>query len=97
MASQHGGKRPGAGRKPGKVGKAKRALAEMARDHADAALQTLAEIHADPDAPHASRVSAATAILDRAFGRPHQAVEHTGKDGVALTLEIVRFANPPSE
>ena len=79
--AQRGGKRPGAGRKPGKVGKAKRALAEMAKDHAEAALSTLAEVHADQAAPAAARVSAATAILDRAYGKPTQAMEHTGKDG----------------
>jgi hypothetical protein len=81
MARKHGGARPGAGRKPGKVGAAKRALAEMAKDHAEAALQTLASIHADIEAPAAARVSAATAILDRAYGKPAQSVDLTSSDG----------------
>lgn len=79
--AQRGGKRPGAGRKPGKVGAAKRALSDMAKDHAEAAIKTLADIHADKEAPPAARVSAATAILDRAFGKPPQALEHTSPDG----------------
>lgn len=79
--AQHGGKRPGAGRKPGKVGEAKRALAEMAQEHAEAAMRTLASIHADPETPAAARVSAATAILDRAYGRPPQSLDLTSSDG----------------
>ena len=71
-----GGARPGAGRKPGKVGKAKRELAEMAKEHAEAALLTLAEI-ATGDGAASARVSAATAILDRAYGKPPQALEHS--------------------
>ena len=35
MASKHGGARPGAGRKKGKVSAAKRELAEMAKGHAE--------------------------------------------------------------
>lgn len=45
--AQHGGKRPGAGRKKGKVSQAKRELSAMAKDHAEAALQTLANIAAN--------------------------------------------------
>ena len=85
--AQRGGKRPGAGRKPGKVGAAKRALSDMAKDHAEAAIKTLAEIHADKEAPPAARVSAATAILDRAYGKPPQCVELSGKDGGPIQTE----------
>ena len=74
-----GGARPGAGRKPGKVGKAKRELAEMAKEHAEAALLTLAEI-ATGDGAASARVSAATAILDRAYGKAPQALEHSAMD-----------------
>ena len=71
-----GGPRPGAGRKRGKVGKAKREIAEMAKEHAEAALLTLVEI-ATGDGASSARVSAATAILDRAYGKPRQALEHS--------------------
>ena len=77
--ADHGGKRPGAGRKPGKVSKAKRELASMAKEHAESALETLAKIHADMEAPAAARVSAATAILDRAYGKPVQALNLGGE------------------
>ena len=36
------------------------------------AIETLRTIAADTDAPHAARVSAATALLDRAWGKPMQ-------------------------
>ena len=71
-----GGARPGAGRKKGKVGEAKRELAEMAKEHAEAALLTLAEI-ATGDGAASARVSAATAILDRAYGKPTQVLENS--------------------
>lgn len=70
-----GGKRAGAGRPPGRppgaITKAKRELAEMAKDHALMALATLAQIAASGDSESA-RVSAATAILDRGYGKPPQ-------------------------
>ena len=75
-----GGARPGAGRKPGEVSAAKRRLAEMAQEHAELALQTLATIAASGES-EAARVSASVAILDRAYGRPTQAMEHSGPDG----------------
>lgn len=80
MAGKVGGARPGAGRKPGKMGAAKRALAEMAKDYAPGALKTLAEISKAGESESA-RVSAATAILDRAYGKPPQAHQHSGAIG----------------
>lgn len=76
----HGGKRAGAGRKPGKVSAAKRTLAEMAAGHADAAMKALADIAKDGDSEGA-RVSAAIAILDRAYGKPPIALHHSGPNG----------------
>jgi hypothetical protein len=76
---QRGGARPGAGRKPGAVTPAKRAIAEAAKEHAEAALTVLVTIAKDAKSPAAARVSAANAILDRGYGKPVQAVEHAGK------------------
>jgi hypothetical protein len=55
----------------------------MAKEHAETALLTLVEI-ADGEAPASARVSAAIAILDRAYGKPPQALEHSAsvEDGV---------------
>ena len=43
---------------------------ELAREHTPEAVNTLAEIMLDKDAPPAARISAATALLDRGYGRP---------------------------
>lgn len=77
MAAQHGGKRPGAGRKPGRVAKAKLDIAERAKTHGNTALAVLVEVATDAEQPAAARVSAANALLDRGYGRPMQAVDHT--------------------
>lgn len=66
-----GGARPGAGRKAGADSPVKKALAELAKAHAPEALKTLASIAKDGE-QESSRVAASIAILDRAYGKPHQ-------------------------
>lgn len=56
-------------------------IVALSRSHTDAAVKTLVGIMNQPKAPAAARVSAANAILDRGWGKPSQAVVHTGKDG----------------
>ena len=85
-----GGARPGAGRKKGKVSKAKRDLAEMAKEYAEDAMFTLVEI-AKGNSAASARVSAATAILDRAYGKPTQALEHSTPDN-SLTRLMAELA-----
>ena len=80
----HGGVRKGAGRPPGKVSQAMRDIAGMAKEHGEMALDVLVEVARDKKAPHASRISAATALLDRGYGKPIQAVE--GKMSFTVTL-----------
>jgi hypothetical protein len=55
----------------------------MAKDHAESALQTLADIASGGES-EAARVSAAVAILDRAYGKPVQSVEIGNADGKAF-------------
>jgi hypothetical protein len=86
--AQHGGKRPGAGRKPGKVSKAKRELSDMAKEHAPEALKTLRDIMRNDQEPAAARVSAANTILDRGHGKAPQAL--TGPDGGPVQHEVRR-------
>lgn len=78
MANRHGGKRKGAGRPAGSRSRAtfnqKATLSELARDHTDVALSALVDIAMNGESESA-RVSAATALLDRGYGRPRQAVE----------------------
>jgi hypothetical protein len=62
--------------------------AKAAREYTEAALQTLVAIATDEKAPPAARVAAAAAILDRAHGKPVQAIEGTGEGG-AISLQII--------
>jgi YHS domain-containing protein len=86
-----GGARQGAGRKQGKVSKAKRDFADMAKEHAEDALLTLVEIAKGSTAPSA-RVSAAVAILDRAYGKPTQALEHSAPTDNSLSRLMAELA-----
>lgn len=48
---------------------------ELAKSYAPGAIETLKKIMDDPKAPPAARVGAATAILDRGYGKPTQPVD----------------------
>ena len=50
------------------------AVRDIARESTTLAIETLRTIAADTGAPHAARVSAATALLDRGWGKPLQGV-----------------------
>jgi Family of unknown function (DUF5681) len=55
-----------------------RVLADVqnaAREHATEAIETLARIMRNPKAPAAARISAASALLDRGYGKPLQTVD----------------------
>ena len=52
----------------------RRSCADIARESTTLAIETLRTIAADADAPHAARVSAASALLDRGWGKPLQGV-----------------------
>lgn len=80
MANGHGGRRPGAGRKPTtetaifREFKAARAdLRDAALGYADEAIQTIGDLLRCDDSR--VRLAAAKEILDRAYGRPTQYVE----------------------
>jgi hypothetical protein len=45
-------------------------LQELARQHTEAAVKTLADIMNDEKAPHSARISASEALLSRGWGRP---------------------------
>jgi hypothetical protein len=62
---------------PGGRPKALVEVQEAARAHTAEAVATLARICSDATAPPAAQVSAATALLDRGWGRPVQAIEAT--------------------
>lgn len=93
-----GGKRPGAGRKKGSLDRAtiaqKGTLEELARSYTEAALKTLVDIATTSESDSA-RVSAAVAILDRGYGKPRQAVEHSSDPNAPPVINIIRFSDLP--
>lgn len=74
QVSKRGGARPGAGRKPGVPNKATAEVKELARQYTTEALTTLSTVMGDAQQPAAARVSAANALLDRAYGKPTQLI-----------------------
>lgn len=95
--AQHGGARPGAGRKPGSKTRARKveivSLADKAKVHADVALATLVTI-CESGATDSARVAAANALLDRGYGKPTQGVEMSGDVGLGVTLVTRRIVDP---
>jgi len=57
-------------------------LRELAQGEVEANIQVLVAIRDNKKAPFAARVAAIKELNDRGFGRPSQAIEHSG--GVSL-------------
>ena len=81
-----GGKRRGAGRKPGSLNKATltreagaASLTDLAREHTEWAIGNLREIASDPEQGGSARVAATNALLDRAHGKPPQLTTLAGE------------------
>lgn len=68
------------------MAKAPAEIKSLARAHTQSALNVLASIMNEPSAPHAARVTAAQALLDRGWGKAVQAVEVSGE----LTSKVIR-------
>ena len=64
-------------------------VAGLARVHTALAIETLASIISDEWAPPSARIAAATAILDRGWGRPPQALDVTNR--LTLAEEVEAF------
>lgn len=62
----------------------------LAAEYGEAAIVTLAEIMEDKTAPASARVASATAILDRAFGKPKQEIEATVNVYDSLSITELR-------
>jgi hypothetical protein len=77
-----GGERPGAGRPPGAANKITAPVREAAQVYTAEAIETLASVMRDPKAPAVARIGACNAILDRAHGKPTQAIDMAVDVGV---------------
>ena len=65
---------------------------ELAREHMPAAIEALVSIMNNTKASDAARVSAASALLDRAYGKPQQQITGEGAVYVARLPEPARSA-----
>lgn len=82
--SKRGGRREGAGRPQGAQSRAtkvhKASLSELAREHTSTALSALVDI-AQKGESESARVAAANSLLDRAYGKAPQSLQHSGPTG----------------
>jgi hypothetical protein len=62
-------------------------IKSLARAHTESALNVLAGIMNKSEAPETARVSAATALLDRGWGKPAQAIKN--EDDETLKVELL--------
>lgn len=81
---------------PGGRPKADKRLKELAREKTELALNTLIGIAENEKESASARVAAANAILDRGWGKPCQALEHSGEVDNGIT-EIRRVIVSPGE
>ena len=93
-----GGKRQGAGRKPGTPNKVSSEIKEIARQYGPDALKEAARlaglVKGEPPAGNEqARLKAIDIILDRAYGRAPQAI--TGEDGEAIKAAITIVTGVP--
>lgn len=87
-----GGKRQGAGRPKGAPNKASAARAAEIAASGETPLDYMLRRMRDPTVEHADRDKMAVAAAPYVHSRL-AAVEHTGKDGGALVVQIVRFSD----
>lgn len=90
MANIHGkgGFKPGKSGNPSGRPKSNDFIVALAQACTEEAIRTLAEIMRDESRPTAARVSAATALLDRGYGKPTQALKLASDDDRPLFTAI---------
>lgn len=67
------------------LGKDKMLVASLAREHTETAIKTLADLMLNAE-ENAVRKAAADSLLDRGWGKPAQAVDHSGEVGGKMTI-----------
>lgn len=74
------------GSKASRTAKASDSRLEAARAHSERALQVLVAIAEDAEAAPTARIAAANAILDRAYGKASQVIDHAGEVAIRKSL-----------
>ena len=91
--SYHGGFREGAGRPSGSTNKSSpkqsQRLSELAKVYTEEALQTLVDVSRN-GRTDAARVSAANALLDRAYGKPAIKEEQDIMDLPRVVIQLTK-------
>jgi hypothetical protein len=69
----------------------------LARVHTETALRVLVGIMNAEAAPHSARVSAATVVLNRGWGQPHQSVDISGELSLPSVIRAPMIAETEDE
>ncbi len=88
---------PGQSGNPGGRPKASARVRDAAREHTESAIEVLVSIMTNTDAATAARVAAASAILDRGYGKPTQPIDGDGEGGAIPTGITVTFVKPTDD
>ena len=86
---------PGQSGNPGGRPKASARVRDAARLHTETAIDVLVSIMTSEDAATAARVAAASAILDRGYGKPTQPIDGDGEGGPISNSIAVTFLDGP--
>ena len=96
--SENGGKwKPGQSGNPGGRPKGYGEVRELARQHTDKAIDTLAGIMYDDKAPASARQAAAEALLNRGWGKPETTVNVGGQGSSWVEAMRQLAAEKPKE
>lgn len=79
------------------MAKAPTEIRSLARAHTESAIRVLAGIMNQDEAPHAARVSAATALLDRGWGKPTQTIAGDSENPLEAIHRVEWSVVKPSE
>lgn len=85
------------GRQKGTPNKVARVdIAKVCRVYSLRAVETLIDVMEDDKQPGATRIAAASALLDRAHGKPKQMTEISGPDGAEIQTKLtIEFLGQP--
>ncbi|MCJ2129230.1 hypothetical protein MKK51_10255 [Methylobacterium sp. E-045] len=72
-------------------------MRDAAREHTEAAISVLVSIMSGEDTSAAARVAAASAILDRGYGKPTQPIDGDGEGGAIPTGLTITFLRPTDD